>query len=517
MNTKYLDKMDSQESQHAAENLINRPAEMSQRVVFGETKKLTSPNLYKLFKPKFLLHSTEAWEEDRAQRFNIPKLNATFFKSVPVLEKLQWEITSIERGYAETRLPLNTVSSNQYMTTQAALQLVAADYTGGIALATLFHQKPIIGFMPVTHDNEGVYLWGARSEIQWHKPSCGDLICKARIPHEDWEKFARRVNRHQAIAPKVKIELFNGADLVGEVIFTYFAQDVISLRRNAFDPQKIHFLYLHKTRATAKLIAGLRALEWHKPPAERLCEDPCAALLAGKHGVTLAQRFQLIIPELQEMVAARTKHLDETVLNFLRKHPMANVVNVGAGYDARFWRLDISSDVNIYELDLPVMLEERKKIFEYELKPNIHLLPIDLRDTTVLQAVESDSSFNGALPTLVIWEGGSMYFDKPDARNIFNSLSEIAEKCEHSMVWIDYVTEDVIDNTTGIKEVETFIQSMQEMGEPFVCGISKIQEYAREHGLTVVDEVSCAAYLHSDHNVMQHYKFCTLSAAKEAI
>lgn len=500
MNTKHL------------ENMLSSENQISEDSASGKRAAPTSVNLYKFFKPKFLLHSIEAWEEDRARRFNIPKLNATFFKSVPVLETLQWEITAIERGYAETRLPLNAASSNQYLTTQAALQLVAADYTGGIALATLFHQKPIIGFMPVTNDNEGVYLWGARSEIQWHKPSCGDLICKARIPDEDWEKIARRVNRHQAIAPKVKIELFNGAELVGEVIFTYFAQDVISLRRNAFDPQKIHFLYLHKTRATAKLIAGLRALEWHKPPAERLCEDPCAALLAGKHGVTLAQRFQLIIPELQGMVAARTKHLDETVINFLKKHTKANVVNVGAGYDARFWRLDISNDVHIYELDLPVMLEERKKIFEYALKPNIRLLPIDLRVSTVLQAVESDPSFNGALPTLVIWEGGSMYFDKPDARKIFESLSKLTEKCEHSMVWMDYVTQDVIDNTTGIKEVEAFIQSMQEMGEPFVCGISQIQAYANEHGLTVLDEISCATYLRSEHNVMQHYKFCTLSS-----
>ena len=94
----------------------------------------------------FLLDSIEAWEEDEERRFNLDKLNSSFRESVPILEFIDWKISSIKRGYVETILPLNPNSSNQYITHQAALMLLSADYTGGLAIASLFHLSPVVGF-----------------------------------------------------------------------------------------------------------------------------------------------------------------------------------------------------------------------------------------------------------------------------------------------------------------------------------------------------------------------------------
>ncbi|MFM8185579.1 MAG: hypothetical protein ACKN9I_01465, partial [Alphaproteobacteria bacterium] len=80
---------------------------------------------------QFILDSSDAWEIDKEKRFNLEKLNARFRESIPVLDYLDWRIENIKRGYAETVLPLNVASSNQYITHQAALQLLSADYTGG--------------------------------------------------------------------------------------------------------------------------------------------------------------------------------------------------------------------------------------------------------------------------------------------------------------------------------------------------------------------------------------------------
>ena len=82
----------------------------------------------------------ESWEADRVVRYQIGPLTESFHRSVPSLKYLNWTIEEIERGYAATRLPLNVESSNQYITQQAALMLLAADYTGGIALSTLFRE-----------------------------------------------------------------------------------------------------------------------------------------------------------------------------------------------------------------------------------------------------------------------------------------------------------------------------------------------------------------------------------------
>lgn len=66
----------------------------------------------------------------------------------------------------KTILPLNIASTNQHITHQAAVMLIAADYTGGIALGTLLDNVPLVGIHPQSTDY-GAYLWGARADIIW--------------------------------------------------------------------------------------------------------------------------------------------------------------------------------------------------------------------------------------------------------------------------------------------------------------------------------------------------------------
>ena len=42
----------------------------------------------------------------------------------------------------------------------AAMMLVAADYAGGVALSTIFHGVPIVGFHPLSNERSA-YLWGS--------------------------------------------------------------------------------------------------------------------------------------------------------------------------------------------------------------------------------------------------------------------------------------------------------------------------------------------------------------------
>lgn len=239
----------------------------------------------------FLLESIEAWEEDERRRFNLDKLNKSFREAVPVLDFLDWKITAVKRGYVETVLPLNNNSSNQYITHQAALMLLSADYTGGLALASLFHLAPIIGFWEGIN-GYGVYMWGAKSSIKWNYPSCSNLICRASIDEKYWDMLLNRMISSKKIVFTVRIEMFNEKRLVSECNFTYWAQDIYGLRKDAFDIDKIAALYEHKTKTTAKLIAGLRALEQELPENKRRFIDNYAAIIAGKHGITLAKRFK---------------------------------------------------------------------------------------------------------------------------------------------------------------------------------------------------------------------------------
>jgi hypothetical protein len=147
---------------------------------------------------KSVIFTPESWEADRRVRYEIAPLTAFFHRSIPSLGYLHWTIEEVGRGWAITRLPLNVESSNQYIVQQAALQLLSADYTGGIALSTLFNETPVIGISPQLTDY-GAYLWGSAASIKWLRPSTDDLICKAQIPERDWDTIAVAFERGDEI------------------------------------------------------------------------------------------------------------------------------------------------------------------------------------------------------------------------------------------------------------------------------------------------------------------------------
>ncbi len=460
------------------------------------------------FSTSFLLNSIDAWEEDRKDRFNLEVLTQSFHESVPALGFIDWKITVVERGYVETELPLIPNSSNQYIAHQGPLMLLAAEYTGGLALTTLFHRVPIIGFWPSVDENAG-YMWGAKASIKWLSPSCHDLTCKAEIEKERWDGLAKRFAKSNKVVLTIPVRMFNGEKLVAVADFTYWAQDINGLKRNAFEAEKINLLYEHKTKTTAKLIVGLRALEQEKPYEQRRFDDPYAFMLAGKHGITLARRFSVATPQLQNMIAVRTQHLDESIQQFAFGKMKFNVVNIGAGYDSRFWRLNLANAV-IFDLDLPVMLHERQRIFDYSKNNSIHNVAIDLEIQSIDQALIELSDFKPELPTFFVWEGGSMYFREVNIDIIFSSIRKIMN--QDSCIWLDYVSKDLVDIRTGIREAEGFINNIRKMGEPFINGYNDISVLADKYDLVIKENISSGVLLDIEEDVYNHYSFCVLKS-----
>lgn len=138
--------------------------------------------------------------------------------------------------------------------------LLAADYTGGIALSSLFNDVPVMGFHPMESDY-GAYMWGAKAQIKWHRPSADDLICRATIPKDQWGKVARRFCQGRNVIITIPVSMHNGDDLVASAEFTYWAKNSYALRETARDEKTTHILYAHQVKTSAQLIAGLRSLD----------------------------------------------------------------------------------------------------------------------------------------------------------------------------------------------------------------------------------------------------------------
>ncbi len=60
---------------------------------------------------------------------------------------------------------------------------------------------------------------------------------------------------------------------------------------------------------------------------------------------------------------ARSLHTDKMVLEFIKRHPDATIVNIGCGLDTTFSRID-NGKIMFYELDLPDVIALRKNFYE---------------------------------------------------------------------------------------------------------------------------------------------------------
>jgi O-methyltransferase involved in polyketide biosynthesis/acyl-coenzyme A thioesterase PaaI-like protein len=463
-----------------------------------------------------ILLSSKAWEEDKKIRFNLDELNRSFHDAVPVLAATNWHITNVERGYAEIVMPLNVSSTNQFVSHQAALMLVAADYTGGTALATIFHGVSILGFHKIKKGDGCAYFWGARSQIQWLRPSIDDLICRATVDKKVWNRAYSRYKSGRKVLETVHIDMYNGEIKVAESDFTYWVADTDALRETASDMERIHPLQTHRLQSSAHLISGLRAIEHKKSISEKLFEDKNSEIAAGKQGILLAKRFEIRSPELQPMVAARTKNLDDLVERFEKLGSPYNIVSVGAGLDFRRWRLRIENCVSYTEFDLPSLQNEKIEFLkENHLTVNSsdHFVSLDLLKDDIQSTVISLDWFYTKIPSIIWWEGGSMYFDERTSRKILSSIGKLLVHRD-SCVWFDYVAESLIKDDPGRSSVEAFNDTMQKMGEPFINGYDNIEEVLPNMNLAVVEVADTGSILSDPKPRYELYKFCTARYAQ---
>lgn len=454
---------------------------------------------------KTTLFYPETWEADRKARFDIATVTSFFHRAVPSLGYLNWTIEEIDRGRAVTRLPLSVESSNQYITQQAALMLLAADYTGGIALSTLFKETPIIGFNPQLTDY-GAYLWGAAATIKWLRPSTDDLILKSSIPERDWDDIAIAFGRGQEINYKARIKMYSDFGKLAAVSdFHYWARHSHSLRATGAALDTTHHMLTHKLRTSARLIAGLRS--WIV--ANDVPLDPYASRAAGPQGQAMAKKFSIDTPQLADLVRARTTNCDAALQSFSDRHERFLVVNIGCGYDSRPWRMTDLGGATFVVLDLPVMMRDRQHALPPAAESQYPIFHCDhdiLIGNLQYSLQEAGAPLN--IPRFFIWEGGSMYFARKQSDSLFGQIR--ISMCSELRLWFDFASSSAVNDRTGLSEVKAFMDSMRLIGEPFMRGFDNVGSELADVGLDVVECLSAAQVLSNEFDPVLTYYFFTL-------
>ncbi|BDB02215.1 class I SAM-dependent methyltransferase [Clostridium botulinum] len=116
------------------------------------------------------------------------------------------------------------------------------------------------------------------------------------------------------------------------------------------------------------------------------------------------------------MFVVRAKTFDDAIKNFISKYPNSSIVNLGAGLDTTFFRVD-NENLNWYNIDLPDVIELRKK-----------LLPESDREKCIAKSFLDISWFNDIkkdYDNVFFLAGGLFaYYDEENIKIFFNNLAK---------------------------------------------------------------------------------------------
>ena len=114
--------------------------------------------------------------------------------------------------------------------------------------------------------------------------------------------------------------------------------------------------------------------------------------------------------------AVRAKQFDDKIKEYITKHPYASVINIGAGLDTAFYRVD-NGLIHWYDLDLPAVIEIRKQ-----------LLPEPDRTTYIAKSLLDPSWCKDIKHTkngvFMIMGGVLFYFEECQVKQFFSILAD---------------------------------------------------------------------------------------------
>ncbi|MGZ4863746.1 MAG: class I SAM-dependent methyltransferase [Halobacteriota archaeon] len=142
---------------------------------------------------------------------------------------------------------------------------------------------------------------------------------------------------------------------------------------------------------------------------------------------SIAEKFDSVY-KLSTVV--RAKHLDDETRAYIAEHPRATVINLGAGLDTGFYRVD-NGLIQWYDLDLPNVVALRQKLIPET--GRTHYIAKSLFDMSWCDEIKhpNDGMFIVSATVLT-------YFEEAQVRRFFSSLADALPEAE--MVFNTYTT-----------------------------------------------------------------------------
>lgn len=170
---------------------------------------------------------------------------------------------------------------------------------------------------------------------------------------------------------------------------------------------------------TAFWVAYFRAKENARPTP--LFKDPYAQMLAGSRGKAFADSAPKLSRYTEWTVIARTLIIDRFIERAVREG-VDTIINLGAGLDARPYRMNLPQNLRWIEADYPNIIEYKSDILK-SATPTCALtrIGIDLADTQARRAFLQDIAAD-AQNVLILTEGVIPYLSPEEVAPLAQEL-----------------------------------------------------------------------------------------------
>lgn len=211
-------------------------------------------------------------------------------------------------------------------------------------------------------------------------------------------------------------------------------------------------------QAAAKTGSGpmtMVAIEQHFPEDQRIIDDELAYLILpfGMRAYVWLMRpdwardwmvrvTEKTLPGIWGGMMCRKRYIDEKLIEAAGQ--IDAVVNLGAGFDTRAYRLPALADMPVWEVDQPENIEPKRvrlqKLFG-AVPAHVTLVSIDF-DREELGAVLTSHGYSTDKRTFFIWEAVTQYLTETGIRTTFDFL---AKATPGSRLAFTYIRQDFLD------------------------------------------------------------------------
>jgi methyltransferase (TIGR00027 family) len=202
------------------------------------------------------------------------------------------------------------------------------------------------------------------------------------------------------------------------------------------------------------------------------------------------------VPGAWTIVAGRKRFIDDKLAEALPD--IDAVVILGAGLDTRGFRLARRSDIQVFEVDLPVNIARKKAAVQRAITAiptSVHLVGLDFERDDLIGTL-TENGYRTDACTFFVWEGVTQYLTEDAVRT---TLAALQGAPTGSRLVFTYVRDDFIDGT-NMYDATVLYKRFRQRQQVWKFGLApdEIDEFVGAYGWRLVEQAGPDYY-------QQHY------------